>query len=182
MPRIFLVRHGHAAASFTDDLDPGLDETGTAQAQAVAPDLAKNAPLKLISSPLKRAQETALPLQALLGGEISLEQRVSEIPSPGLSLDERGSWLRGVMSGVWRDQSDELKVWRDELVNCLISQQTDCAIFSHFVAINVAVGFAEKDDRLTLFRPANASVTIFETDGESLILKSRGSEAETKVN
>jgi broad specificity phosphatase PhoE len=177
-----MIRHGRAAASFTDDLDPGLDALGSAQAEQVAEHLKSELPLKLISSPLKRAFETAQALQYHQPGDIQIDERVSEIPSPGLSLEERGPWLRKVMSGTWPEQDQALKDWREALVQCLISQQEDCAIFSHFVAINVVTGFAEGDDRLTLFRPDNTSVTELTTDGSLLSLVQRGSEAVTAVN
>jgi broad specificity phosphatase PhoE len=36
MPRLYLIRHGKPAATWGDaDEDPGLDETGQAQARAV---------------------------------------------------------------------------------------------------------------------------------------------------
>ena len=182
MTRILMIRHGQAAASFTDDADPGLSELGQRQAAAVTEELLGAKPLRLISSPLKRAFQTAEPLRAIQGGEIQIEDRVSEIPSPGLSVAERGPWLQKVMMGSWSEQSRDLNDWRNELLNCLISQERDCAIFSHFVAINVAVGFAEGKDQVSIFRPDNTSVTEFRSDGNSLELVSRGSEAITTVN
>lgn len=182
MPRILMVRHGRAAASFTDDLDPGLDELGQQQAESVAAALRSELPLALISSPLRRAMETAHPLQALQGGELSIEERVSEIPSPGLDLSERGDWLRGVMQGQWSQQDAALQAWRKDLVNCLIQQPVDCVIFSHFVAINVAVAAAEQNDRVIVFRPDNTSVTELRSDGQQLTLAHRGEEAVTQIN
>lgn len=177
-----MIRHGQAAASFTDDADPGLSELGQRQAITAAERLLPAKPLILISSPLQRALQTAEPLRALLGFEIRIEDRVSEIPSPGLSVTERGPWLQKVMMGSWSKQSSDLLDWRNALVNCLISQEHDCAIFSHYVAINVAVGFAEKRDEVSIFRPDNTSVTEFRTDGKALELISRGSDAITTVN
>lgn len=177
-----MVRHGRAAASYTDDKDPGLDELGRQQAASVADLLVPLLPLRILSSPLRRARETAAPLLDRAGGELIIEERVSEIPSPGLSLDERGPWLRGVMMGRWSEQTDELRAWRESLVACLMAQPEDCAVFSHFVAINVATGFAEGADEVTVFRPDNTSVTELETDGQRLVVVSRGSEAVTKVN
>jgi broad specificity phosphatase PhoE len=182
MTRILMIRHGQAAVSFTDDADPGLSDLGQRQASAVTENLLTGDPLLLISSPLRRAYQTAEPLRALQGGEIQIDNRVSEIPSPGLSVTERGPWLQNVMMGSWSEQSSELIDWRNALVSCLISQERDCAIFSHFVAINVAVGFAEGMDQVSVFRPDNTSVTEFQTDGNSLELVSRGSEAITTVN
>jgi broad specificity phosphatase PhoE len=182
MAIVYIVRHGRAAASFTDDLDPGLDELGREQAEGACTRLLERTPLALRSSPLKRAMETAEPLKAHLDQSVEIEERFAEIPSPGMSLEERGPWLRDVMSGLWSDQSDDLKHWRDDLVNCLKEIETDTAIFSHFVAINVAVGAAEGTEQVILFRPDNGSITAIEvTDGELRLLE-RGHEADTRIN
>ena len=182
MAKIYLVRHGRAAASFTDDLDPGLDDLGRSQAIASCKILEDSLPLVLLSSPLKRAQETAKPLADSTGQDIQMENRLAEIPSPGLSLAKRGSWLRKVMSGKWSQQSNELIQWRAHLARCLLDIKEDTVIFSHYVAINAAVGVAEDRDEVMVFRPDNGSITIFETDGNQLTLISRGSEATTVVN
>ena len=67
MTQIHLVRHGKAAAGFGSHKDPGLDELGRRQAQAVAAMLherhADDRPI-LYSSPLARAMETSQPLAA----------------------------------------------------------------------------------------------------------------------
>ena len=177
-----MIRHGQAAASFTDDVDPGLSELGHRQAWAVAQALRPTLPLLLISSPLRRAFQTAEPLLSIQGGDVQIDNNVSEIPSPGLSVTERGPWLRAIMMGNWSDQSSELKDWRNTLIAFLKSQRKDCAIFSHFVAINVAAGYAEGNDKVSIFRPDNTSVTEFQTDGNSLELIFRGNEAVTTVN
>ena len=207
MARIQLVRHGQAAASFTDDADPGLDKLGIDQARAVADQLRSNLPLLLISSPLKRARETAaplllmqvdalssesiridtshvetLPLETLHIETLHIETRMSEIPSPGLSLSDRGAWLGQVMQGQWSEQSGSLSEWRTDLISCLNEQQQDCVIFTHFVAINVAVGYAEGNDQVSIFRPGNTSITELVTDGESLTLAKRGEQAVSIVN
>lgn len=182
MATIYLIRHGRAAASFTDDLDPGLDDLGREQAITAANTLESRAPLALRSSPLKRARETAAPLAERLGAEIAIEERVAEIPSPGLTLEQRGPWLREVMQGRWSEQDQALIAWHQRLVDCLREIDTDTAIFSHFVAINAAVGAAEGDDRATIFRPDNGSITRLEVDNGTLRLLERGAEAVTKVN
>lgn len=96
-----MVRHGRAAASYTDDVDPGLDALGHEQAEKAASLLTACLPLQLVSSPLKRAQETAAPLALTTQGEVHIESKVAEVPSPDLSLEERGPWLKTVMSGRW---------------------------------------------------------------------------------
>jgi broad specificity phosphatase PhoE len=181
MARIYLVRHGRAAASWSEDADPGLDALGIAQARQAAIWLQDHIPLEVISSPLKRALETASPLCEWLHYSPKLEPRVAEIPSPGLDLHDRGPWLRQIMQGGWSEVSADLTQWRRELIESLCELNTDTAVFSHFIAINVAVGSATGDDRVVSFRPDNCSISILETDGTSLKLISRGSEASTHV-
>ena len=62
--RIYLVRHGEATGY--DGADPGLSELGASQAREVAQRLDEivGAPIDLITSPLRRARETAQPLAA----------------------------------------------------------------------------------------------------------------------
>ncbi len=182
MPTIYMVRHGRAAASFTDDLDPGLDDLGRNQAVEAGRILQGKLPLQILSSPLKRARETALPLAEHSGLTISTEERVSEVPSPGLSLKERGPWLQTVMQGNWKDQTESLQNWQRNMVSCLLELDQATAIFTHFVAINAIVTAAENLDAVLAFRPDNGSITVLESDGTSLTVTRRGDEASTRVN
>lgn len=181
MTRIYLVRHGRAAASWSDDLDPGLDALGVSQAEAAAETLMTYAPLELVSSPLKRALETSLPFSRKVKIETRVEPRIAEVPSPGLDLQSRGPWLSKVMQGNWSNASDELQSWRTALIDCVCGLQKDTVLFSHFIAINVAVGSAIGDDRVVHFRPDNGSISILETNGDSLTLIEKGTNAQTHV-
>ena len=123
-----------------------------------------------------------MPLANAVQQSVSIEQRVAEIPSPGLSLTERGPWLQTVMSGRWSEQSDELKAWQQALCQCLVEIKTDTVIFSHFVAINAAVSWATGSDEVLVFKPDNGSITVFDNAGGQLALIDRGDEATTRVN
>lgn len=183
MARLYLVRHGRAAASFAEAADPGLDAPGREQADAVAERLAPLGPLPVFSSPLRRARETSEPLARRWKATLTLEPAVAEIPTPsGLSLSERGEWLREFMVGSWRNASRELAQWREQAIAAFTTFQTDAVIFSHFIAINVATGAAEGDERVTVFRPDNCSVTIIDSVDGVLRPVERGQEAQTKVN
>jgi broad specificity phosphatase PhoE len=184
MPRLYLVRHGRAAAGYSESADPGLDELGRSQAKDVGAKLAALGPLAIVSSPLKRAQETAAPLASLWQRKPVIEIAVSEIPSPGhMSFAERAEWLRAyMMTGSWRDATPELAQWREDVIAALASRTEDTVVFSHYIAINVATGAALGDDRVMVFRPDNCSVTVFDVENGKLRLIERGHEAETKVN
>jgi len=184
MPRFHIVRHGKAAAGFGKDMDPGLDDLGRAQADAVAQRLKDIGPRAILSSPLRRTQETAAPLARLWGKTPVIEPAVAEIPSPkGMTLEGRVGWLRKLMAGSWRDVPDDLARWRAACIATAAALPQDAVIFSHYVAINVLMGAALNDDRVVVFSPENCSVTVFETDGRALRLLEKGSEAAlTKVN
>ena len=184
MPTILLVRHGQAAAGFGSHRDPGLDDVGRAQAEAVAEELAArfDEPVPIYSSPLKRAQETAAPLARRWGSEVTLEPRVAEIPSPTEDLRERARWLQGVMAGKWTDLPEELLRWRQEMIDCVLGFETDAVVFCHFIAINVVVGAATRTKELIVFRPDNASVTEVRTESGGLKSTALGTEANTRVN
>ncbi len=184
MVKLYLVRHGRAEAGFGESMDPGLDVLGREQAATVAAKLGERGPLAILSSPLKRAQQTAAPLAKLWNCTPVIEDAVAEIPSPkGMTLEERVAWLRRLMAGSWRDVPRDLAEWREHCVATLAAIDRDTVIFSHYVAINVAAGAATGDDRVVVFSPDNCSVTVFEADGTSLKLVEKGSEASlTKVN
>jgi broad specificity phosphatase PhoE len=179
--RLYLVRHGKAAASFSEAANPGLDATGIAQAEAMAERVAPLGPLPIITSPLKRTRETAMPLERRWRFTARIEPAFGEIPSPMDDPAVRGEWLRGVMAGTWSGQPVALKIWRQHIVEGLVALQGTTVVVTHFVAINVAVGYAEGDDRVVVFAPDNCSVTVLDVDDGVLRVARRGVERATQV-
>ena len=182
MATIYMVRHGRAETGAANPLDPGLDALGRQQAEETALALQAKGPLPIYSSPLARARQTAAALAALWNVEVGVEPRVAEIPFPTTDLAERSRWLRQAMAGGWASLSQDLQLWRRRLVDCVAGLDRDCVVFCHFIAINVAVGAAQQDDRLVIFHPDNASVTSFRNDGDKLHLIELGRTAATKIN
>jgi len=181
MARLYLVRHGKAAAGWGAEIDPGLDAQGRAQAEAMARALAPLGPLPILVSPMRRTRETAAPLEARWGTTGLVEPAVSEIPSPSNDLQVRRAWLDRAMAGRWPDLDPEYVAWRQGVVERLLAIDEDSVVVSHFIAINAAVGRAMGDDRVVCFRPDNGSRTIVETGGGGLRLVSLGAEAVTEV-
>jgi broad specificity phosphatase PhoE len=182
MARLYMVRHGRAAAGF-DTADPGLDEVGRSQAEGAAKTLEALGPLPILTSPLLRTRETSLPLARTWKCEPSVEAAIAEIPTPThLNTTNRVPWLRQFMADTWRAAGPELAEWRERVLATLTAIPRDTVLFSHFIAINVGVGKAVGDDRVVVFSPDNCSITIFESDGADLRLVQRGHEATTKVN
>jgi broad specificity phosphatase PhoE len=181
MARLYLVRHGKAEAGWGAAADPGLDDQGRAEAEAMAAALAAKGPLPLVTSPLRRAPETAKPLERRWGAAAVIEPRVGEIPSPVEALDARAEWLRDVMQRRWRDLDPALQAWRRTVVETLAALAADTVVVSHFVAINAAVGAATGDDRVQCFRPANASCTVLDAASGRLTLVELGAEGASRV-
>ena len=181
MALIYFVRHGKAAAGFGEDRDPGLNELGHAQAASIAPRLIAAAPVELISSPLRRARETAAPVESALGRSARIVPAVSEIASPMADLAARAGWIRAAMQGNWSDLSMAHQHWRRSVVDMLLALPKDSLVFSHFVAINAAVSHALGVDRMTAFSPDNCSVTILDNAGGVLRVVELGQESETVI-
>ena len=55
-------------------------------------------------------------------------------------------------------------------------------MFSHFVAINLLVGAANGHAAMVSFRPDNASISRFESDGSTLTVLRLGEQAQTHIN
>ncbi len=182
MAKIYLVRHGKAMAGWGMEKDPGLDDLGHAQAKAAALTLAPLGPLPILTSPLARTRETSMPLAKIWQLEPRVEKRVGEIRFPSETPADRVRWLKEVMVDQWPNLDRDLRQWRQEVIEALVSIDTDTVVFTHYIAINVAVGHATEDDRVVCFRPDNASITVLKSDGNNLLLIERGTEAVTEVH
>ena len=193
MTRIYMIRHGKAAAGWDGDADPGLDALVQAQAEAVAQKVQSLIadPVAIFSSPLKRCQETAAPLAAAWGVTPQIEAGVGEIPPPLTDLTERTAWLRRVMAGTWDglyadavsiESGVDFRGWNDN-VRATLNRMSDMSssdvvIFSHFIALNAAYCAATGTEDVVSFAPQNCSLSIFETDGTKLNLIEQGEETE----
>ena len=184
MARLHLVRHGHAASSWTDHLDPGLSDVGRTQADAVGADLAASLSRRPIwSSPLLRTQQTAAPLAETWAASISIDVAFGEIPSPSLDPGERGAWLASAMVSRWTDLGPAVDVWHKRLLARVRELDCDSVVFTHFVAINAVVADAGGRPEVMVFATANGSVTVVDVDATSgrVVVIDRGSEATPEV-
>jgi broad specificity phosphatase PhoE len=180
--RLYLVRHGRAAAGWDDDPDPPLDELGRTQATGLIATLAGRGPRPIISSPMQRCQQTAEPLAQHWNTVPTVDPRLSEIPSPiGVPLNARTPWLRQVMAGRWSDLDERYTNYRDDVVQAICAMTSDSVVTSHFVAINVVIGACLSDDRLVIRSLDNCSITVVDVIDGSLHLVEGGHEADTLI-
>jgi broad specificity phosphatase PhoE len=188
MSRVYLIRHAKPSATWGgDDEDPGLDEQGQAQAKKAAETLLalppEQRPTRVVSSPLRRCQETAKPFADAIGVTLEIDPAVGEIPTPSaLSAEERGPWLRAAFGGRWADIKGDLDydAWRRAVLKAVASRE-HAAVFSHFVAINAALTALAGEPQVITLRPDHASISVFDLSDGVLTLIERGPEAQTQV-
>lgn len=181
MPRLYLVRHGRATGGYGADVDPGLDELGHAQAVVAADRLEPHGPLPMITSPLRRARETAGALESRWGTMAIVEPSVGEIPAPVEDLDERHAWLRQAMGSTYADLGPRYTSWRTMVTDLLLHRREDTVIITHFVLINAVLGVATGDDRVMSSPVGNGSVTIVDHDHERFEVVEVGTDDATTV-
>jgi broad specificity phosphatase PhoE len=157
---IYLVRHGEASVPWSEAkaTDPGLSDLGREQAASVARELASLRSLRLISSPLLRAQETAMPLGRRWDAPTRIDDRYREVPLSAETA-KRKAWLINVMRARWHDVDDSIAAWRSAAWDALMALEHGAVIFTHFMLINAIVSRVTEDQRLVCFEPDYASVT-----------------------
>jgi len=88
--RLLLVRHAHADAGHPDELRP-LSAHGREQARELAERLAPRQPALVLTSPLRRARETAAAIAEAAGAELRVDERLA----PGASALDVVAAARG---------------------------------------------------------------------------------------
>jgi broad specificity phosphatase PhoE len=171
---LYLVRHGKAEAG-VEHPDPGLDAVGKAQAERAAEALRAVGAVRLVSSPLRRARETASPIASSLGLTPIIRQEVAEVFDPAMPVDARRGALIPLLSGKWSEQSPALQKWRENVLAALVELgEEKTIVVSHFVAICAAIGAATEDDRVSPCALANASITTMQVVDGRLTLRRPG--------
>ena len=59
----------------------------------------------------------------------------------------------------WGEVDPALLAWRDSVVAAMLEQRQDCAVFSHFIAINALASAATRSDETIVCVPGYASIT-----------------------
>lgn len=189
MPKLYLIRHARPAAGWGEEEDPSLDATGQQQAEAAARTLARTLDcMPIYTSPLRRCRETARPLERLWRRSAQVFEPVAELPSPPVPPRARQQWLRRVMQGKWPELNDlvpagspDYLAWRQTLLDSLDRLPQNSVVFTHFIAINVAVAAALSREDVVCFWPDHASITCVEAGNGSLRLVDLGRQADTTI-
>ena len=180
---IWLVRHGEAAASFDQEIDPGLSLLGHEQAVTAAQQLSAIVPpdAQLLSSPKQRALQTGAPFVSLRDAVLQSDERFIELPSPE-GLAQRSEWLQQALAANWSALPTAVHDWQNGIASALQSLSTPTVIFTHFLVINSIAAAISREDAVVQCLPANGSIHHLQTEGARWRWASRGAMLESIVN
>ena len=91
------------------DSDSGLNEIGFRQASKFAQEFSTKNPMQIISSPLKRAKESALPLARIWKTSIVYDSRIGEVPFPSNCQKSATEWLGETLKSKWSETNKVIK-------------------------------------------------------------------------
>ena len=180
---IYLIRHGEAAKAWDEDPNPELSANGQQQSLELAN---KYLPLlsddfQLLSSPLLRAQETALPFQKTMNLTPIIRSDFAEVPSPGIALVDRRNWLKQLFSKKINELEAPQLDWRNNIIKGIQSLEQNTLLFSHFMTINCIVGWIRQAEQLVNFYPNYCSISKITKINGQFEIQSLGEELTTIV-
>lgn len=170
--QLLLVRHALPLRSEPGEgSDPQLSEEGLAQAARLPDALSRFPVTRLVSSPQRRAQQTAGPLADKLGLAVDVDERLAEydrdlghyIPIEQIAK-ENPEELARLISGHLPSAVDE-KAFLERVVAAVgdlvatSDHEDTVAVFSHGGVINVLLHHILGTERLLSFHVDYASVT-----------------------
>jgi probable phosphoglycerate mutase len=185
VPIVRIARHGettwNAVGRYQGRLETPLSPLGQAQAQALAGALRDAGIKRIISSPLSRCMQTAVPLSMMTGVPIETDDRLLEIA--------HGTWEGRYRDEIARTEPERYTMWRqhpervhftggESLADVLARWKSfvmdfvptvDTLLMTHDVVVRVAV--LERTGRdiseLRTIRAENAAYAIFDVQGEA---------------
>jgi alpha-ribazole phosphatase len=110
LKRLWLIRHGASTmpsglvVGFTD---PALSDEGRAQAQRAALELGRRPLVRVISSDLRRASQTA--------GIVAAPHRLEVETTPALRELHFGEWEGRILSDLWVDEPAAAAAWEGDV-------------------------------------------------------------------
>ncbi|CAJ1510399.1 histidine phosphatase family protein [[Mycobacterium] holstebronense] len=189
--QLLLIRHALPLRSeYGQGSDPELSETGFAQAQRLPDALARFPITRLVSSPQRRAIQTAEPLAAQLGRSVDIDERFAEydrdlagyLPVEQLRTERPQDWARMAQGHLPADVDEAAFCARvaDAVAAVVAGSGPDdtVAVFSHGGVINVILHQVLGTQRLLSFPIDYVSITrlLYSRSGQAAVAATNGTE------
>lgn len=189
--QLLLVRHALPLRSeHGEGSDPALSDAGVEQALRLPAALARFPLSRLVSSPQRRAIQTAEPVAAELGLDIDIDERFAEydrnmhayVPIEQIRAEQPEAWARmaegHLPPGV---DEDEFCARVAEAVGDVVAAadpDDTVAVFSHGGVINVVLHQILGTRRLLSFPVDYVSVTrlLYSRTGQAVVVATNGTE------
>jgi len=113
---------------------------------------------------------------------ITIDDAFSEIPASNIKLERRMEWLKSMMNMDIAMLPEDVKEWRSRIIKKLKNIKSNSIIFSHFMVINVVVGYIKNHPILLSMYPDNGSLTKIKVSNGKISLIKIGDEKNTKIN
>jgi probable phosphoglycerate mutase len=173
---LVLVRHAQPVrineGEVEDAADPGLSEHGHTQARRLADWLAPETPDAVVTSPLRRARETAAPLAETLGLRAEVDAGITEydatagvyIPIEDLRAAKDERWF-ATIEGRWADAGGvDPAVFQRQVVPAMHALVERFAgrrvvVVTHGGVLNVFLAYVLRTETLLFFHPEYTSIS-----------------------
>lgn len=171
MKQLILVRHGEPDMQGTAPKhDPSLSALGRQQAELTCAALTREPIDEVVSSPLRRAWETAEPLSARMGKDIAALTGMAEVDQEGAAYVSVEQWrkeggrdwqafLANPVVALGGDHAAFVARVHNALEHLMAMPGKRIAVFTHGLPINVALSAALGEGSLARFGPRHASIT-----------------------
>jgi broad specificity phosphatase PhoE len=173
--QVLMIRHGRPETR-SGDSDPNLCDVGRKQARDLSVMLSRSGVARLVSSPLRRALQTADPTARALGLDVAVIDGLAEADRFGASYRsveelrrEPEVWGRFLADPIGFLGADPVAFRREVLSafeTVLAGGAAKVAVFTHGLPINVILSHALGLDRITHFVPHYCSISRL--NGDSL--------------
>lgn len=189
--QLLLIRHALPLRSeYGQGSDPELSETGVAQAERLPEALARFPITRLVSSPQRRAVQTAGPLAAERALPVDIDERLAEydrelagyLPIEQLRTERPQDWARmsqGLLPAGVDEAAFRARV-AAALADVVAAADADdtVAVFSHGGVINVVLHQILGTARLLSFPIDYVSVTrlLYSRSGQAAVASTNGTE------
>ncbi|MEH3131460.1 MAG: histidine phosphatase family protein [Mycolicibacterium neoaurum] len=167
--QLLLVRHALPLRSEPGaGSDPDLSADGIAQAARLPAALTRFAITRLVSSPQRRAQQTAQPVADALGLSVDIDERLAEYdyglshytPIEQASKEDLQRLINGQLPGDVDPEAFQARIWAGiEDIIAGSGHDDTVALFSHGGVINAVVHRVMKTERLLSVQVDYAGVT-----------------------
>jgi len=182
---LLLIRHALPLASVDGNgADPLLSEVGERMAQRLPEALRRHRITRVVSSPQRRAQQTAQPVSEALGLPVEVDERLAEydyglseyIPIEQIRAQDPAQWAR-IVAGHLPDSVD-VDAFKERVLDAAddltsaASRDDTIAVFSHGGAMNLILRRHVMSEKLFPFVLDYTSISDlrYSSAGEAIVL------------